>query len=632
MINDGFESGWTRTTHTGQAYGEICVPEGWTAFWREGGTVPHDPDNTNGYGRPEMHVITREAPFLDPPRIRSGQRAVKLFTFYRIHDAGLYQRVTTVEVDGVARAIAAGMRLRFGAWAHAWTSTQDDPRVSEHDGDAAAQATFRVGIDPGGGTDPWAESVVWGPGASLYDVYGQIPAVEAVAEGGAVTVFVRSTMRYPFKHCDAYLDDAELVVIEDPEPAEPDPQEPEAGVDYVVTAHLLPQDTTHAELAHVLDVTYPDRRTLVYSAHDAARLVAPGLPGSAVHVWDKGRWTQGDIVAYLLERGVGIVREEQFPGTPGLPDVPPGGGEAQYPDPGPCLVGLHSQRPKSGWVDYYRQTRASVFKALELGMCVEAKAASPSTLVVYRHHVDNDGAWVHRPDLRAAAREFLDLYAADFALAAGKVGITVAKLLESVDVIESINEVIGTYDSETEPCVEFDCHFAEAIRVRYGHQLSAGLLTIAVGNPHESEVGKLLPAAKVAADGGHYLGYHPYWGSNRETGYLAGHWPHHAGRWAEWDTVFRAHNVYPLYYGGEAGACFAPDGWSLNPNLGWKGCGPFSRYIGELVTFQQLAREWNAAHGNRFRGAAIFCYGGYGWDGFDWEPGDLVELGKRMSE
>lgn len=38
LQNPGFEGGWTRKTHTGVEYGEIFVPEGWTAFWREGGT------------------------------------------------------------------------------------------------------------------------------------------------------------------------------------------------------------------------------------------------------------------------------------------------------------------------------------------------------------------------------------------------------------------------------------------------------------------------------------------------------------------------------------------------------------------------------------------------------------------
>lgn len=614
LINGDFEGGWTRKTYTGQEWGEVFVPEGWIAWWKEGGTVPHDPANKDGYGRPEMHVINREAPFLDPPRIRSGNRAVKLFTFFRIHDAGLYQRVP----------VACGLRLRVAGWAHAWTSTHDDPRVSEHSGDAAQQATFRVGIDPGGGTDPWAVSVVWGPGANLYDVYGEIPALETQAQADAVTVFVKSTMLYPFKHCDAYIDDMSLEVIAEPEP----PDGPVPGgypaTAMVVDYGLITSPTRRQEL-YGLACT---RGVMVGPSHDHVRAWPPGAGSYTVNLYDIPEAQREAFRAYYAKSpAIEVVFEGP---TEPEPPTPPGGGEAQYPDPGPCLVGLHSQRPKSGWVDYYRATKASVFKALELGMCVEAKAASPSTLVVYRHHVDNDGSWVHRPDLKVAAREFLDLYAVDFGLAAGRMGITVAKLLESVDVIESINEVIGTFDSELEPCVEFDCHFAEAIRVRYGPQVSGGLLTIAVGNPHESEVAKLLPAAREAAEGGHYLGYHPYWGSNRETSYLAGHWKHHAGRWTEWDAVFRAHNVYPLYYGGEAGACFAPDGWSLNPNLGWKGCGPFSRYIGELVTFNTLAKAWNAVHGNRFRGAAIFCYGGYGWEGFDWEPGDLAELGEAL--
>lgn len=226
LTNAGFEGGWVRKTHTGQEFGEIFVPESWVAFWREGGSVAHDPQNKNGYGRPEMHVINLEPPFLDPPRIRDGKRAAKLFTFYRIHDAGYYQQV----------AVSPGQRLRFTGWAHAWTSTADDPRRSTTSGDAAQQASFRVGIDPAGGTDPWGDGVIWGASAHLYDVYGQIPAVEATAQGVTVTVFVRSTMLWPFKHCDAYLDGMMLdeVSTEQPEKPEKPPVTPVVPVPTVV--------------------------------------------------------------------------------------------------------------------------------------------------------------------------------------------------------------------------------------------------------------------------------------------------------------------------------------------------------------------------------------------------------------
>jgi len=220
LDNPGFEGGWWRRTATGQEFGEIFVPEGWVGFWKEGGPVPHDPGNPSGYGRPEMHVINREPPFLDPLRVRSGQRALKFFTFYRIHDAGLYQQVT---------GITPGTRLEATGWAHAWSSTKDNSRHSdgagtapyfiragEYQRDPGAPATgirnftFTVGIDPEGGVDPWSDRIVWGEGAHIYNAFAQIPPVEAVAAADTVTVFVRSAVLWPFKHCDAYIDDMRL--------------------------------------------------------------------------------------------------------------------------------------------------------------------------------------------------------------------------------------------------------------------------------------------------------------------------------------------------------------------------------------------------------------------------------------
>ncbi len=218
LQNPGFEDGWWRKTHTGQEFGEIFVPEGWVAFWKEGKPVPHDPSNDIGYGRPEMHVINREPPFLDPMRIHKGERAFKLFTFFRIHDAGLYQRVDDVPV---------GAKVRVLGWAHAWSSNEDDPsssdgvgkkaffiRASDYDKvDGVRNVTYTVGIDPKGGTDPWSDQVIWGEGAHIYNAYGQIPPLEVTAEADAVTVFVRSSVLWPFKHCDSYLDDMRLEVV-----------------------------------------------------------------------------------------------------------------------------------------------------------------------------------------------------------------------------------------------------------------------------------------------------------------------------------------------------------------------------------------------------------------------------------
>ena len=264
--NPGFEGGWWRRTATGQEFGEIFVPEEWVGFWKEGGPVPHDPGNPNGYGRPEMHVINREPPFLDPLRVRSGQRSLKFFTFFRIHDAGLYQQVT---------GITPGTRLEATGWAHAWSATKDNPRhsdgagtapyfirVSEHVRDPGAPATgirnftFKVGIDPTGGVDPWSDRIVWGEGAHIYNAFAQIQPVEAVAAADTVTVFVRSTVLWPFKHCDAYIDDMRLTATV---PAA-QPLSIELTPTYVMTGQSFEVSATGGLGAEHLTISFSDDR------------------------------------------------------------------------------------------------------------------------------------------------------------------------------------------------------------------------------------------------------------------------------------------------------------------------------------------------------------------------------------
>lgn len=71
------------------------------------------------------------------------------------------------------------------------------------------------------------------------------------------------------------------------------------SIGYVVTVHLLPQDTTDAEFVIAVAAARELRQSVVYSADDARRLVQPGAPGSRVIVWAPERWTQGDIITWL---------------------------------------------------------------------------------------------------------------------------------------------------------------------------------------------------------------------------------------------------------------------------------------------------------------------------------------------
>jgi hypothetical protein len=211
LTNPGFESGWVPDnfywTPSGgpysQVFNEVRVPAGWVGWWREGfdcafcGGGPC----TFQTGRPEVLLFT------DPTRVRSGNQAVKAFTFYRCHEMGLMQRVN----------VNAG-RYAFRIYAHSWYSNcSTKPFDPPLDGDCktriGAKNVLKVGIDPAGGIDPRSPSVVWGKGVEQYGIYGQPLVVITSVTTGTITVFVSSLADTPLKHDDVYLDDAALFAI-----------------------------------------------------------------------------------------------------------------------------------------------------------------------------------------------------------------------------------------------------------------------------------------------------------------------------------------------------------------------------------------------------------------------------------
>ncbi|MBN1286950.1 MAG: hypothetical protein JXB47_16240 [Anaerolineae bacterium] len=196
LFNGGFEGG----DYFQNGAPELQIPEGWSAWWEER-PASHDPENQVGYVRPEMKVINAQPPYLDPPRIYEGNRAAMFFGMYKVVDAGYRQQVQ----------VTPGARLFLTGWAHSWSGGYDDPYHSQLDSeDARINSSFRVGIDPTGGTDPNAPSVVWGPVAYLYDAFQQIPPVEAAAQSSTITVFVHGKALWPGKHNDFYFDSIHL--------------------------------------------------------------------------------------------------------------------------------------------------------------------------------------------------------------------------------------------------------------------------------------------------------------------------------------------------------------------------------------------------------------------------------------
>ncbi len=302
LRNGGFEADWGEDkSHLCLVFpegdepyetdvGNIFTPPGWTTWFR------HKPGT---WDQPEVRDAWKH---VDPQRVHGGEKGILLFTFFRKHDAGFLQRFEAVP----------GSRIQVTAWAHAWSNhTLDGFRWSWHNGrvssgvgegaafilegdapalngdpwnDAIPNFTFYVGIDPTGGTSPLADTVVWGDGAHIYNEYGQVPRVEAVAQASTVTVFLRSKTLWGFNHNDAYWDDAEARVVEGSEPKPPSPPTPPSppkppptpsgrGVprdQYERTYVLLPPGADAAFALAVVDGSWDEHKyTIGGSADDA---------------------------------------------------------------------------------------------------------------------------------------------------------------------------------------------------------------------------------------------------------------------------------------------------------------------------------------------------------------------------
>jgi LysM repeat protein len=211
LQNPGFESPYGKqccqtdlgTYLPGTPIDEVQVAWGWAGWWLQPDLDPaHPGDCRNATGpciawhRPEWREAACGAVCAN--RVRSGDNAQKYFTFYSVHDAGMLQQVSGVR---------AGQRLRFSAYMQGW-STHENYGASSGQGGMG----MRVGIDPTGGTNPFSSRVVWSAAFDTYDTWG-LYSVEAVAQGGTVTVFTRSAPAWPLQHNDIYVDDASLVVV-----------------------------------------------------------------------------------------------------------------------------------------------------------------------------------------------------------------------------------------------------------------------------------------------------------------------------------------------------------------------------------------------------------------------------------
>lgn len=168
------------------------VPNGWYPFWI--GQTAEDEWWENKM--PEYKPVCPNGPCPFMNRVKGGEQALQYFNFEGTNTAGVWQRVT----------VPANARLTFSAWGQAWSSDQDDP-VSIN----PTSVNMRVGIDPLGGSSPFAAGVVWSTPQNPYDAYAYFE-VQAAAQGETVTVFLLAQPAEMRKHNDFYWDEASLVV------------------------------------------------------------------------------------------------------------------------------------------------------------------------------------------------------------------------------------------------------------------------------------------------------------------------------------------------------------------------------------------------------------------------------------
>jgi len=211
----------------------IETPEGWVTWWQEGG----------GYNQPEVVLMPLSNPNYtgNPPRIRSGFRAIKCFTFARNQNAGLYQVVT---------GLKPGATVQLSAYAHSWScdSMDGDNGWATSCGDPW-NMSLQVGIEPHGLADPFASSIIWSPEQYAPDVYQFIgPATAQVGASGSVVVYLRAMTKWPVRQNDAYWDDVALVYATPQAAATSTPQPPlaTATVGALPTATAGPSPTPRA--------------------------------------------------------------------------------------------------------------------------------------------------------------------------------------------------------------------------------------------------------------------------------------------------------------------------------------------------------------------------------------------------
>lgn len=204
LFNPGFDDPFVQ-----EGSANLFVANSWQAWYvvPDGVTYPTkcagDDANCKPYQIPVYHPSQPQNAKV-PPRALSGN-SQQWGASYAVYIAGVYQQVSN---------IAPGTQLRFSAYTQGFNCDDDrgcfGPSGQYGYSYEPGNMQMRVGIDPTGGTNAFASTVVWSSFVNPLDAFVQ-QQVEAVAQSDKVTVFVWSSPTFPEKHTEVYVDSASLV-------------------------------------------------------------------------------------------------------------------------------------------------------------------------------------------------------------------------------------------------------------------------------------------------------------------------------------------------------------------------------------------------------------------------------------
>jgi hypothetical protein len=185
LVNPSFEAGFS-----GRGRIDEIVATGWTAWYERLPGV----DGVNYV----PNLVPRGRQDDGAGMVIDGLWSQEMSTHGATHTAGLWQRVRVPRASIVSAFVSA----------YAWASDGDDPVRSAPPG----TYIMALGLDPAGGQDPNAPTILWTQPISVTDVWVPLE-ITADVPGAAVTFFTRGQPLEKLRHNVSRWDGACLSVV-----------------------------------------------------------------------------------------------------------------------------------------------------------------------------------------------------------------------------------------------------------------------------------------------------------------------------------------------------------------------------------------------------------------------------------